>query len=192
MSNTSQSSPSPAVRKVCALVLVSASVVFECRAALADTWGVQVAGGTADHHVQKLDLGGIWNAGLNWWEIAGWQFTLVGEGHVAYWHTDEGNEHSNIVEFGFTPVFRFIRSAGILRPFIEAGVGIRLLSHPRISDSYTLSSGFQFADMVGIGAQFGAKQQYQAGYRFQHLSNASIKKPNPGINFNQIYLQYNF
>jgi len=46
--------------------------------------------------------------------------------------------------------------------------------------------------MVGIGAQFGAKQQYQAGYRFQHLSNASIKKPNPGINFNQIYLQYNF
>jgi hypothetical protein len=55
-----------------------------------------------------------------------------------------------------------------------------------------MSSSFQFADLVGVGAQFGEHQNYQAGFRFQHLSNAGIRKPNPGINFSQIYVQYNF
>jgi lipid A 3-O-deacylase len=163
-----------------------------CANAIADTFGVQIAAGVADHHVHKLDLGLVWDPGLNWWEIGGWHFTLVGEGHVAWWHTDEGNVHDNIAEVGITPVVRFIRSDGAIRPFVEAGVGVRLLSSPTISRTYTLSSAFQFADVAGVGAQFGSHQQYQLGFRFQHLSNASIKEPNPGINFSQLYLQYNF
>jgi lipid A 3-O-deacylase len=87
---------------------------------------------------------------------------------------------------------RFIKNSGAIRPFVEAGVGIRLLSHTRISDRFTVSSAFQFADMVGVGAQFGERQQYQVGFRFQHVSNGGIKEPNPGINFEQLYLQYNF
>jgi hypothetical protein len=55
-----------------------------------------------------------------------------------------------------------------------------------------VGSAFQFADMVGVGMIFGAQQNYQAGFRFQHLSNGGIKEPNPGINFSQLYLQYNF
>ena len=34
--------------------------------------------------------------------------------------------------------------------------------------------------------------KYDLGYRFQHLSNADIKKPNDGINFNQIRFSYHF
>ncbi|CAG9238116.1 Lipid A deacylase [Paraburkholderia caribensis] len=160
--------------------------------ASADQFGIQIAGGVADHHVRKLDLGFVWDPNLTWWEIGGWHFALLGEAHAAWWHTDEGNVHEDIGEFGVTPVVRFIKSAGYFRPFIEAGVGVRLLTHPRISSNYTLSTAFQFADMVGVGAQFGEHQQYQFGYRFQHVSNASIKEPNPGINFQQIYVQYNF
>jgi lipid A 3-O-deacylase len=89
-------------------------------------------------------------------------------------------------------VFRFIRSSGWIRPYVEAGVGVRLLSHVRETETRTFSSSFQFADMVGVGAQFGAHQNYLAGFRFQHLSNAGFEHPNPGINFSQIYLQYNF
>ena len=160
--------------------------------ASADQFGIQIAGGVADHHVRKLDLGFVWDPNLTWWEIGGWHFALLGEAHAAWWHTDEGNVHDNIGEFGVTPVVRFIKSSGAIRPFIEAGVGVRILTHPRISSDYTLSTAFQFADMVGVGAQFGSHQQYQFGYRFQHVSNASIKEPNPGINFQQIYVQYNF
>jgi hypothetical protein len=54
-----------------------------------------------------------------------------------------------------------------------------------------LFTAFQFANMAGVGVQFGGRQQYQAGYRFQHVSNGGIKEPNPGINFHQLYLQYN-
>ncbi|MGH8780817.1 acyloxyacyl hydrolase [Paraburkholderia sp.] len=158
----------------------------------ADQFGVQLAGGVADHHVHKLDLGVVWDPGLNWWYIGDWHFTVVGEGHVAWWHTDEGNVHENVGEIGFTPVLRFIKGSGAIRPYFEAGAGVRLLTSPTISSHYSLGSAFQFADMVGVGAQFGNRQQYQVGYRFQHVSNASIKEPNPGINFSQLYLQYNF
>ena len=163
--------------------------------ACADQFGVQVAGGIAnshDAHENKVDLGGVWDPQWSWWAIAGWNFTAVFEGHVAYWHSSTADAHDNIFEFGVTPVLRFIKSSGSIRPYVEAGVGVRLLSHPSISSHYTMSSAFQFADMVGVGASFGSRQQYDAGFRFQHLSNASIKEPNPGINFEQLYVQYNF
>ena len=169
-----------------ALVVVSAS-------AKADQFGVQFGAGVADHNVRKADAGVVWDPNWTWWEIGGFHFTVVGEAHASYWDIREsGASHSNIWEFGLTPVFRFIKSSGWFRPYVEAGVGVRLLSHVRETQDRTFSSSFQFADMVGVGAQFGAHQNYQAGFRFQHLSNAGIEQPNPGINFSEIYLQYNF
>ena len=169
-----------------ALALASAT-------ARADQFGLQIAGGVADHDVRKADVGVVWDPNWTWWEIGGFHFTVVGEAHVAYWDIRE-NQASNpgIWEFGLTPMFRFIKSSGWFRPYVEAGVGVRLLSHVRETETRTFSSAFQFADVVGVGAQFGAHQNYQAGFRFQHLSNAGIEHPNPGINFSQIYLQYNF
>jgi lipid A 3-O-deacylase len=159
----------------------------------ANQFGLQFVGGVADHDVRKAELGFVWDPGLTWWEIGGYHFTVVGEGHVAYWDIREHPaSHPNIWEFGLTPVLRFVKSSGSFRPYIEAGVGVRLLSHVDETPDRSVSSSFQFADMVGLGAQFGVRQNYQAGFRFQHLSNAGIKHPNPGINFSEIYLQYNF
>ena len=89
-------------------------------------------------------------------------------------------------------MIRFVRSSGSARPFLEVGAGVRLLTSPRITSDFTLGTAFQFAEFAGVGLQFGAHQQYVAGYRFQHVSNGGIKEPNPGINFSQLYLQYNF
>ncbi|MGF6767914.1 lipid A 3-O-deacylase [Paraburkholderia sp. GAS199] len=161
--------------------------------ALASDFGVQIAGGVADHDVRKADIGMVWDPGLSWWELGGFHFTVVGEAHAAYWDIREsGAAHPNIWEFGLTPVFRFIKSSGWIRPYIEAGVGVRLLSHVRETNDRTFSSSFQFADMVGVGAVLGERQSYAVGFRFQHLSNAGIEHPNPGINFSEVYLQYNF
>jgi lipid A 3-O-deacylase len=176
-----------ALRTVCATLLLSASGV-----AVADQFGIQIAGGLGDRHVKKLDLGLVWDPNLTWWQIGDWHFALIGEAHVAWWHTDEGNVHENIGEIGVTPIIRFIKGSGSVRPFVEAGAGVRLLSSPTISSTFSLGSAFQFADLAGVGVQFGGHQQYQAGYRFQHVSNGGIKEPNPGINFHQLYLQYNF
>ena len=172
---------------------VCAALGCASAAAHADRFGLQLGGGVANHDIKKADLGVVWDPDINWWEIGGFHFTLLGEGHVAYWHTTEDNAvHPSIWEFGITPVVRFVKSSGYFRPFIEAGIGVRLLSHARITEDLTVSTAFQFADMVGVGMIFGAKQNYQAGFRFQHVSNAGIKDPNPGINFSQLYLQYNF
>ncbi len=169
------------------IVLLSAA-----SAARADSFGVQVAGGVAEHNIYKADLGLVWDPGVNWWETGGWHFALIGEAHVAYWHPTEGTSRNDVFEFGVTPVVRFIKDTGAVRPYIEAGAGIRGLSQTRINATDTLSSAFQFTEVVGVGAQFGPHQQYEVGLRFQHISNADIKEPNPGINFSQLYLQYNF
>lgn len=189
------------VRTLALRSMASAILLAACAAAHAATsvapsdgnrFGVQLAYGIAQHKVDKVDLGFVWDPGLNWWEIGGWHFSLTGEAHVAYWHTSEGAFHNNVYAFGVQPMVRFIKDSGSIRPYIEAGAGLRVLSHPTITNTYTLSTAVQFTEIVGVGAQFGGHQQYQAGVRFQHISNAGIKEPNPGINFTQLYVQYNF
>lgn len=175
-------------RTALALALVGAS-----GSAFADRWGLQLGGGVADHDMKKGDIAVVWDPNWTWWEIGGWHFAFVAEGHLSYWrYTGDRAINSSIWEVGATPIIRFIKSAGYVRPFAELGAGVRFLSHPTISQNYSMSTSFQFADMVGVGAQFGNHQQYQAGFRFQHVSNAGIKDPNPGINFSQLYVQYNF
>lgn len=156
-------------------------------------FGVQITGGVANHDVKKAEIGFVWDPGLEWWHIGGFHFTVVGEVHIAYWDV-ETTHHVNpdTWEFGVSPVFRIIKDSGWIRPYFEAGVGVRMLAHVQQEPDHTMSSSFQFADMVGVGAQFGKHQNYQAGFRFQHLSNAGLKHPNPGIDFSQIYLEYNF
>lgn len=170
-----------------------ASLAIGCATAHADQFGVQFAAGVADHDVKKLDLGGVWDPGLQWWHIGGYHFTVVGEAHVSYWDVQASHAvHPSIWEFGLTPVFRIIKDTGWFRPYFEAGIGVRVLTHARQTVDRSMSSAFQFADLVGVGAQFGEHQNYQAGFRFQHLSNAGFDRPNPGINFSQVYVQYNF
>jgi hypothetical protein len=160
--------------------------------ARADTFGLQLAGGVAERGLHKADLGLVWDPNINWWDNGSWHFSLVGEAHLAYWETSEGTEHHDIDEFGASPMVRFIKDGGAIRPYVEAGAGVRLLSHTTFSDLYTLSTAFQFAETVGVGIQFGSHRQYLTGLRFQHVSNADIKRPNPGANFSEVYLQYNF
>ncbi|HHT9014699.1 TPA: lipid A 3-O-deacylase PagL, partial [Burkholderia cenocepacia] len=98
--------------------MLAASLLGGSGAAFADRWGIQAGGGFSDRHgVDKADIGVVWDPGWNWWEVGGWHFAFVVEGHAGYWHTG-GNVHSSIGEFGVTPMFRFIKSSGQIRPFI--------------------------------------------------------------------------
>lgn len=160
-----------------------------------NTFGIQFGGGIANehaHHLDKADIALTWDPHLEFWELGSWGFKVLGEAHAAYWHINQADQNGNIGEFGLSPVLRFERNKGYFRPYVEGSVGIRFLSHPSFASNYTMSSSFQFADMLGVGLAFGNKEQYAVGYRFQHLSNASIKEPNPGVDFHIVYFQYNF
>jgi hypothetical protein len=53
---------------------------------------------------------------------------------------------------------------------------------------------FNFRDEAGFGVRFEENhgRAWLIGYRFQHISNAGRVKPNPGANFNFVYLGVSF
>jgi len=56
------------------------------------------------------------------------------------------------------------------------------------------TTSFNFIDQAGFGVRIAsrARRQWLAGYRFQHISNAGRVEPNPGANFNLIYIGVTF
>ncbi|MGM0412618.1 MAG: acyloxyacyl hydrolase, partial [Pseudomonadota bacterium] len=73
--------------------------------------------------------------------------------------------------------------------YLEAGTGIRLLSRSRVSGR-ELSTEFHFGSHGGAGIRFGPGNRLDAALMLQHISNADIETPNPGINFYQLRLIY--
>ena len=53
---------------------------------------------------------------------------------------------------------------------------------------------FNFMDQAGFGIRLEEShgRAWLVGYRFQHISNGGRVKPNPGANFNFLYLGISF
>jgi hypothetical protein len=133
----------------------------------------------------------MWRAGLQW----NWQRRWFRGGKAelgGYWDLSAGgwrNGDDTVYDLGLTPVFRYAGTArGSL--YVEAAIGFHLLSDLRIDENKLFSTSFQFGDHIGIGMRFGPRDRYDVGLRLQHLSNGGIRKPNPGIDFIQLRLQY--
>jgi lipid A 3-O-deacylase len=112
---------------------------------------------------------------------------------VGYWHTEDSAGTHSIGDFGITPVLR-LQANGSEKfvPYVELGIGAHYLTERTISQYKQFSTNFQFGDHIAAGIKFGEHDAFAIAYRLQHLSNAGIDHPNPGINFHQIRLEYNF
>jgi len=152
--------------------------------------GVAVEIGTGD----GTDMGRIavqydwkqrWFQGSTW-HLGGYWDLGIGQWH----HGATGSQNADITEIGITPVFR-LQPNSLQGPYVEAAIGAHFLSHTSIGER-RFSTSFQFGDHVGAGYRFGPKGAYDLSYRYQHLSNGGVKRPNSGMNFNQIRLQYHF
>jgi hypothetical protein len=139
-------------------------------------------------------IGAEWNWDKKWQLSENWFISGYWEASIGYWRTDGNHGDHEIIDFGFTPVFRLQREAAIsnIIPYAEFAIGAHILSDRDITDGDRFSTNFQFGDHIGLGIRFGERSQYDLGYRMQHLSNAGIDHPNPGINFNQLRFQYHF
>ncbi len=122
---------------------------------------------------ERWHVGGYWDLSAGYWK----RHALVGQ-------------NGTITEAGVTPTFRLQQNDG-KGLYVEAAVGFHLLSDTSLGPR-RFSTAFQFGEHLGIGYQFGAKGAFDLGLRYQHLSNASIKQPNNGINFTQVRVQYWF
>jgi lipid A 3-O-deacylase len=159
--------------------------------------GVSISAGPDDSTNASVDLyrfGVQWNWKKRWLQTENWHLGGYWDLQGGYWdNTSRDRTNSGLWELAFTPVFRVQQNElSGFAPFVEFGVGAHLLSKTSVSDERQFSTSFQFGSLVGIGARFGNKDAFEISYRYQHLSNASIKHPNNGINFNILRVGYWF
>lgn len=182
--------PAPARRRRAAL----ASLLLGAALGSAHAQGLDatLAVGAADEaDVKKLSLILGTTRAEPLWQGETWRLKLRHEVELAAWRVPEAR---NLIELGYSPVLRLERplSGGNATFFFEGSIGVRLLSHTRVSPQHPLSTAFQFADMLGLGLHWGREARSTLGLRYQHMSNLGIKRPNPGMNFVQLYYTHRF
>lgn len=152
--------------------------------------GMSIEGGNGDG-TDVFRVGVQWDWKQRWLQGQNWHLGGYWDLSLGYWHRSAPpGFNEDITEIGLTPVFR-LQQNDLKGPYVDGAIGFHLLSRTSIGDK-RLGTQFQFGDHLGAGYRFGSKGEYNFGYRFQHLSNGSIKRPNNGINFNQIRFQYHF
>ena len=156
------------------------------------TQGLDLAltAGSGKYHVHKFGLVLGWTRPDPLWQGVQWRLMLRHEGELAQWRVPDA---PNVLELGYSPVLRFERPLAGSHTvfFVEGSIGVRLLSRTRVAE-HSLSTAFQFSDQLGLGWQWGDQGRNTLGLRLQHISNASIKEPNPGMNFWQLVYRYRF
>ena len=141
-----------------------------------DALGVETGIGDDHTHLLRISVIERWRKQMERaeaWRLAGyWEFS------GALWD----NTEESTADVGITPVFRVEHKAF----YVEGAVGVHFVQ-ARISAHRSFSTAIQFGTHAGFGLHFG---KYDLGVRIQHLSNGSLKQPNPGINFALVHLHY--
>ena len=129
----------------------------------------------------------------SWFHGGAWYLSGYWDAEFAYMESDIGSDN-DLLDLSITPMLRYQRDASLSSgavPYAEAGIGAHLISDTKLGER-DLRTALQFGSVVGIGMGFGGRGQYELSYRFQHISNADIKKPNDGLDLHLLRLGYNF
>lgn len=132
-----------------------------------------------------------WDIGPIWRKDELWGLNTIWESSFSVWNS--GLPRPGLAEGRATdmqvltsgPMLRWQRRSPFpsthITPYTELGVGLSWLSETEIQGR-VLSLHFQFEDKFGMGLRFGNQGQYDLAIRAYHYSNASIKRPNSGVN----------
>ena len=164
------------IRKTAALAAAACIYLFPFAAHALDGAALEVGYGDDKTRLLRVSVQDRWSNVLR--QGHDWRLTGYWDFMVGVWD----NPDESTADIGVTPVFRFERE----RLYLEAAIGGHLVQR-RISQHKVFSTAFQFGDHVGIGMR---GSEYDVGIAVQHLSNASIRRPNPGINFVLLRFQY--
>jgi lipid A 3-O-deacylase len=167
----------------CARALAGLSIA--CSAAVAqaspDAWFVEGAG--ADRGTLAL------TAGLKWqwaWKRALGPLAASAstELFVSHWfHRDEFRQRSGTTLVGVVPLLRLRFDEGRSPWFVEGGIGLTLADRRYLTVEKEFSTRANFYDVLAAGYAFG---RHELSLRVTHISNGSVKRPNPGENFLQL------
>jgi opacity protein-like surface antigen len=170
-----------------ALASLFSGLVFATPSLAIDGYFTDIGG---NNGIQSIKIGMIRQWHDQWLHRANWHMTGYWEAALAYIKSD-GLNGTGIADASLTPVFRLRPDAsGGVQPYLDAGVGLHLVSKNRLDDNSKLGCNVQFGPLLGLGVTFGEKSQYDFGYRFQHISNGDMAKPNDGFDLHEIRLTY--
>jgi hypothetical protein len=167
--------------------LFGASLVWTVSAAAFDGISLDVGNGHDDVKIVRLST---W---IRQWqsvekeEKSSREMKIFWELGLAYWEAVEKSAPVGwLVDVSATPVVRFPLVSGV---FADIGIGVHIMSEHEIGQR-ELSTPYHFGSIAGLGVEFG--RDYDLSLRAQHLSNASVDPPNPGIDFVLLRLGFHF
>ena len=177
--------------------ILAASPAFAFAAGQADNGLVDSAsfeyGSGAKVRLARVALQSDWDPRWRWLASNGRHLSGYWDVSAAYWrgsaYRGVNGDHQHIAVIGFTPVLRYGRDDK-LGWYIEGGVGANLMSELYDNNNDKLSTAFQFGDHIGIG--YVTQDKWDFTLKLQHYSNASIKRPNSGVNFAILSARYTF
>lgn len=101
-----------------------------------------------------------------------------------------GNGQRTLLGVGAIPLLRWkFAGSAAGEPFVDFGVGPRLLTGTSIAPGHRFGSVFEFGSILGAGLRRG---DYDFFLRLEHTSNGGFRQPNPGLDFVQIGVARSF
>lgn len=121
------------------------------------------------------------------------RITAAWDLYLSDWNADAlPGARSHFTQIGLVPMFRYRFDTGQSPWFVEAGVGISYLSDSYQTANKSFSTQWNFSDHLGVGRSFGAERKQELGLYVKHVSNAGLRRPNPGESFLQLRYAYAF
>ncbi|MEJ8845338.1 acyloxyacyl hydrolase [Variovorax rhizosphaerae] len=158
-------------------------------------WGIYVEGGTTLESKSKSDLG---TAGVTYQfgsrhALWGGIVTTYGDFFVSHWRTQRdlvGDQ--TYTQVGAIANARYRFDQGASPWFADLGLGLTWFDGHYETEDRRFSTQFQFTEVLGVGRNFGVNGAHELSLRVLHVSNGSIRKPNPGDNAVKLRYGYHF
>jgi lipid A 3-O-deacylase len=102
---------------------------------------------------------------------------------------DRNAQEKSYSQIGALASVRLRYGNGMNPWFLDGGFGLTYLDGLYEKPGRVFSTRWNFLTRVGLGRTFGA---HELSLNVQHMSNAGLKKPNPGEDFVQVRYGYRF
>lgn len=155
--------------------------------------GVALQYGLARHGARMAGVGLVWD-----WEFERMrkvaELTAHTELMLNQWRgSDAGGGHPSITQVVVLPSLRMQLARGTSPTFFEVGIGASWMDGLTGTPQKRFSTHWNFYDMLGVGHTLGGVGgHHELGLRWVHVSNAGLKRPNPGQDFLQLRYMMRF
>lgn len=147
--------------------------------------GMFLEGGLADHSGYSVTAGVVWPWAWRRQSLKG-EVTGITEAYVSHWNARGSSGREAYTQLGLVPLLRYRGDQGRSAWFFEGGIGISIMDRSYITLDKQFSTRWNFVDVLGVGRSLGPDRRRELSLRYSHISNAGIKKPNPGEDFLQL------